>query len=146
MTGCSEMIQQIWRRWCLGRRKVAAQAARWSERISAWLRKQMDFSIRSLWIMTSIAALLVVINGVIFSISAHAVQERAQRVQHAQAVQTDLESLLNTLDEAETGQRGYLLTGDPHYLAPYTSAEHEISQDLADLQQQLRGDPAQQRS
>src|SRR6185437_2953572 len=140
----SVMIQQFRRRWRIGRRQLTAQVARRSDQLSHWLREQMDFNIRSLWIMTSIVAVLVVLNGVIFSMSAHAIQARAQRVQHAQAVLTDLESLLSTIDEAETGQRGYLLTGDSLYLKPYTSAQDNISQDLADLQQQVRDDPTQQ--
>src|SRR5271169_6684084 len=34
-----------------------------------------------------------------------------------------LESLLSTLIDAETGQRGFLLTGEESYLAPYTDAK-----------------------
>jgi len=33
-----------------------------------------------------------------------------------------LESFLSTVKDAETGQRGFLLTGDPAYLAPYRAA------------------------
>ena len=39
--------------------------------------------------------------------------------------------LLSTLKDAETGQRGYLLTGQPAYLAPYTSAEESIPSQLS---------------
>ena len=35
--------------------------------------------------------------------------------------------LRNMLNDAETGQRGYLLTGDPDYLAPYNNAEKQHS-------------------
>lgn len=40
------------------------------------------------------------------------------------------DTLLATLSEAETGQRGFLLTGDSAYLAPYTSALARVSADI----------------
>src|SRR5512143_2961421 len=33
-----------------------------------------------------------------------------------------LERTLSAVQDVETGQRGFLLTGDAHYLAPYTDA------------------------
>jgi signal transduction histidine kinase len=46
------------------------------------------------------------------------------------------ESLLSTMKDAETGQRGYLLTGDARYLEPYQSAastERHLRQALRKL-------------
>jgi signal transduction histidine kinase len=40
--------------------------------------------------------------------------------------------------DAETGQRGYLLTGEERYLRPYTAAEEVIRNGLADLNQLYR--------
>ena len=37
-----------------------------------------------------------------------------------------LQSLLSTVKDAETGQRGYLLTGSEQYLAPYTTARAQL--------------------
>ena len=45
-----------------------------------------------------------------------------------------VETLLSTLKDAETGQRGYLLTGDAAYLAPYLAAQTRLDRDLAHLQ------------
>jgi PAS domain S-box-containing protein len=44
-----------------------------------------------------------------------------------------LNDILSRYREAETGQRGYLLTGDPAYLAPYHNALALIPTQLADL-------------
>ncbi|MCG2592088.1 CHASE3 domain-containing protein [Ramlibacter sp. XY19] len=41
--------------------------------------------------------------------------------------------LLQHVLDAETGTRGYLLTGDPRYLEPYNAAVAEISQNLDNL-------------
>ena len=57
------------------------------------------------------------------------------------SVQILSDRLLATLTDAETGQRGYLLTKDPAYLEPYTAARLRLAGDLANLRSQslMRG-------
>lgn len=43
--------------------------------------------------------------------------------------------------DQETGERGYLLTGDPRFLAPYRDGVATARQKTADLTRLLRGDP-----
>jgi PAS domain S-box-containing protein len=43
-------------------------------------------------------------------------------VEHTHVVINELETLLSTLKDAETGQRGYLLAEDESYLEPYSAA------------------------
>jgi signal transduction histidine kinase/CheY-like chemotaxis protein len=50
----------------------------------------------------------------------------AAAVQHTLAVQGQLTRVLSLLQDAETGQRGYLLTGNTAYLEPFTSATSEL--------------------
>ncbi|MEG4214206.1 CHASE3 domain-containing protein [Microcoleus sp. Pol14C6] len=61
--------------------------------------------------------------------------ENERWVSHTHQVLTELEATLSTLKDAETGQRGYLLTGEERYLEPYYSAIARINQQLAELQQ-----------
>jgi len=51
----------------------------------------------------------------------------------------------STLKDAETGQRGFLLTQDPSYLVPYDAARERLGQDLAQLDRASLGDAARQR-
>ncbi len=51
--------------------------------------------------------------------------------------------LLSTLQDAETGQRGYLLTNDESYLEPYNSARDTLDRVLDALVEQTAGDPDQ---
>lgn len=53
--------------------------------------------------------------------------------------------LRNSLDDAETGQRGYLLTGDPAYLKPYLDAQQRLPDEL-DRIRTLAADDAVQRA
>jgi PAS domain S-box-containing protein len=48
-----------------------------------------------------------------------------------------LNTVLSTLKDAETGQRGYLLTQNERYLAPLESAQRRIDEDLAWLRRSL---------
>lgn len=48
--------------------------------------------------------------------------ENAAAVTHTQNVLMSLERLMATITTAETGQRGYLITGDRRYLEPYNFA------------------------
>jgi len=47
--------------------------------------------------------------------------EHAEWVAHTHEVRNQLTVLLSSMQDAETGQRGYLITGLDRYLAPYTS-------------------------
>ncbi|AFZ08566.1 multi-sensor signal transduction histidine kinase [Oscillatoria nigro-viridis PCC 7112] len=61
--------------------------------------------------------------------------ENQRWVSHTHQVLTELEATLSTLKDAETGQRGYLLTGEERYLEPYHSAIARINQQVVGLQQ-----------
>jgi signal transduction histidine kinase/DNA-binding response OmpR family regulator/CHASE3 domain sensor protein len=57
---------------------------------------------------------------------------------------TALEDVLSTVKDAETGQRGYLLTDKESYLAPYSAAAQEIGPRLDTLRRLTTDNPAQQ--
>jgi PAS domain S-box-containing protein len=50
-----------------------------------------------------------------------------------------IDNVLGTLVDAETGQRGFLLTGENGYLQPYNRALQELPDDLANLKKLLLG-------
>ncbi len=74
---------------------------------------------------------LLAINEVSFRQSTAA----AATMEQAQQTRGTLNKLMQNLLDAETGQRGYLLTGDQTYLDPYTSALEDINQNLDTLRQ-----------
>jgi CHASE3 domain sensor protein len=49
-------------------------------------------------------------------------QEETRRARHTLAVRNQTETVLSLVKDAETGQRGYVITGDPTYLAPFAQA------------------------
>jgi PAS domain S-box-containing protein len=50
---------------------------------------------------------------------------------------------LSTLKDAETGQRGFLLTGKKNYLTPYKVAKTQLTNKLSELRRFLEKDPNQ---
>lgn len=61
-------------------------------------------------------------------------QQTAQRmVVHTLQVQEQLSTIRSRLQDAETGQRGYLVTRDPAYLQPYFDGRRQLGGDLAAL-------------
>ena len=57
----------------------------------------------------------------------------AEWVNHTFAVKARIASLLSSVKDAETSQRGYLLTGDPAYLEPFESAAKTLPGELKAL-------------
>jgi CHASE3 domain sensor protein len=66
-------------------------------------------------------------------------------VSHTLEVQRELATVEARMSEAESGQRGYLLTGQPGFLTPYTAATSDVRSRVAYLRRVLSDNPAQLR-
>jgi len=64
-------------------------------------------------------------------------------VEQTLAVQSAIHATLSLLKDAETGQRGFTLTGDPQFLDPYHAARTDIPIHVARLVQITQGDSLQ---
>jgi len=67
-------------------------------------------------------------------------------VAHTYDVLGDLRNVLSVLQDAETGQRGYLLTGNEAYLEPFVRANERIEDIVAKLHTDTVGNSRQQKS
>jgi CHASE3 domain sensor protein len=74
------------------------------------------------------------------------IQYIAARTLESSTIQADISSVLKNLTDMETGQRGYLLTGDPSYLQPYTDAKGKLGTDFASLRVGLANRAESERS
>lgn len=70
--------------------------------------------------------------------------ENERRVSHTHEVLEKLNEIEATVADAETGQRGYLITGGAKYLQTYHAAVGRIQQQLARLNQLTADNPEQQ--
>ncbi|MFT4111433.1 CHASE3 domain-containing protein [Silvibacterium sp.] len=67
-------------------------------------------------------------------------------VAHTWEVIQQLERVISSAKDAETGSRGFLLTGDDTYLEPYTQARHDLPAAIDQAQQLTIDNPVQQRN
>ena len=68
------------------------------------------------------------------------------RLAESRRLLLELEKAESLLKDAETGQRGFLYTGDPRYLAPYDLAASQIDAHFAELMRMTAENPQQQAS
>src|SRR6267143_749832 len=59
--------------------------------------------------------------------------EATQSVDRTLVLREETEAFLSLLKDAETGQRGFVITGDRHYLAPYDAAQALVGRQLERL-------------
>jgi signal transduction histidine kinase len=76
---------------------------------------------------------LVLLVGVLSFATVSELIRAVTRVDRTAEVIIRLEAVLSDLKDAETGQRGYLLTGDSAYLAPYHEAHEQVGEEIAVL-------------
>ncbi|HEV2181256.1 MAG TPA: CHASE3 domain-containing protein [Gemmatimonadaceae bacterium] len=85
---------------------------------------------------------VLVFAGLVFAALQAEIRGRAE-VAHTHRVIEQVERVLARLTDAETGQRGYLLTGRGTYLEPYLAAERDATSALDSLRMLLAGRPNQ---
>ena len=91
--------------------------------------------IRKAALQIGVPALLALISWNAYLAVSHLkrVEKSAALTLESSALQAELSGLLKDVTDMESGQRGYLLTGDAAYLQPYTDAKSRIEMDFANL-------------
>lgn len=99
---------------------------------------------RLVWIF-GLAVLVLVAIQVLSFVTIRQLLENDRLVTHTSTVLNEAQALLTGVVDAETGQRGYLLTGEEPYLAPYNAALGTVNDHLTRLKGLIADDPEQQR-
>ncbi len=87
-----------------------------------------------------LALAVLAIDALLVASSMGAILEGNRRVSHCRNVLLVLERVLSLVKDAETGQRGYLLTEREDYLAPYRVAESDLTPTLRSLRELVAND------
>ena len=91
-----------------------------------------------------VTLVLILINGIISVRNIHQLIQNEAWVSHTYRVIAESRETLSTLKDTETGQRGFLLTGNDRYLEPYNAARTRIDQELDTLKQLTQDNTSQQ--
>jgi signal transduction histidine kinase/CHASE3 domain sensor protein/FixJ family two-component response regulator len=93
--------------------------------------------------LTLAAALLMVATvGLLLWFQYNTLEDARQNVQNTQSIINTTTELEIAIRDAETGQRGYLLTGDEAYLAPYRDAQGKLALHQGELHRLTAEEPA----
>jgi methyl-accepting chemotaxis protein len=88
--------------------------------------------------------ILLVVNIISYRNTTTLLEDIRLRTQ-TQEVLSHLKDVLIVMLNAETGQRGYLLTGDQTYLEPYLEAIGKVESEMADVEKLTANNPTQER-
>ncbi len=90
------------------------------------------------------ALLMLIIIGVISLRSTFTLTRTAKEIAHKYAIIGGLNNLLSNLKDAETGQRGFIITGRANYLEPYLNALDRTKQNISVLKELMQHSPKEQ--
>jgi signal transduction histidine kinase len=96
----------------------------------------------NLWMFATAALILIAIVGLSYRDWTQ-YQRASANAARTRDVLSSTQTVLLGLDDAETGQRGFLLTGDDQYLEPYKRAVHTIPIELKRLNAFLAESPGE---
>ena len=97
-----------------------------------------------IWIGFVISLLIVSAGAFIGHHALQQLNDRVFLVKHTYQVMALVESVASQLKDAETGQRGYLLTNKLNYLEPYESSVSVLSNTIAKAKSLTIDNPKQQ--
>jgi len=94
-----------------------------------------------LWIGFGVVIAFFVASGFLSYAKVTTLRQNALSVAHSHDVMMAVSDIVSLMKDAETGQRGYLLTGNEIYLSPYDVAKSRAQRQLATLAQLLAPHP-----
>lgn len=100
---------------------------------------------RNIILGLGISLTTLIISSVASYISIQKLVESDYWVDHTFKVIQDLDYVLSRIKDAETGQRGYLLSGDPVFLEPYNGSKQDILDHIDHVQLLTADNNAQQK-
>src|ERR1700743_427681 len=87
------------------------------------------------------ALVFFVLSGVVAYFKLQTLRDDNAKIVHSHQVIVALDALLSSTQDAETGQRGFVLTGNDKYLEPYNAAVSAIPPKLSEIAQLTSDNP-----
>ncbi|GAB4024366.1 response regulator [Spirosoma koreense] len=109
-------------------------------------QKSTNSVIRQLQIVFSLSTLLLLISLTASFYSIQKLISNSELVNHTNQVLIEAENIISAMKDAETGQRGYLVTLDPLFLQPYNGSFEKVTGSYAHLRQLTHDNPAQEKN
>ncbi|ODT16388.1 MAG: histidine kinase [Kaistia sp. SCN 65-12] len=94
----------------------------------------------------AVAVVFFLASGILAFFNLQAVRDGNQKIVQSYDVIVALDGLLSSTQDAETGQRGFLLSNNDRYLGPYNAALAAIPVKLDEIARLTQDNPAQERA
>lgn len=101
---------------------------------------------RQLQLVFSISILILLISSYASFYSNKQLIETSKWVNHTNEVIIHAENMMSMVKDAETGQRGFLLTGDVAFLQPYNGALAKVTKEVDYIKSLTKDNPVQQQN
>ena len=99
---------------------------------------------RTVWAGVTIGVVLLVVNLVLSILNTRTLREESTGILRSNELMLSLDNVLALVVDAETGQRGFVITGQTDYLGPYRNAVASIQKQMDSLQVLAAQDPGLQ--
>jgi len=107
------------------------------------MNKYYSIFLKSIFVISLF--LLLFISGVSYK-HANSLETSTELLSHSYKIQIQLEQIQSYVKDAETGQRGYIITRDSDFLAPYFNGRSKVTKSLAVLKDLTGNQPDLQKS
>src|SRR5215510_8840080 len=122
------------RKWLLVREAYCALQQRYESDLKMSLKMRWTIE-KKIMAGAGLVLAILLINALVSYSATRRLIDNERLVARTHDVLTELEDVMSTMDDAETGERGYLLTGEKSYLEPYQSAVGSINARVEKLAQ-----------
>ncbi|WP_336517199.1 response regulator [Pollutibacter soli] len=99
---------------------------------------------KNLFIGYGVSLFLLLASSLASYLSIRGLVSASDLVNHTYEVSRNLDNVMASLRDAESGQRGYLITGDERFLAPFNGAEEKTYNLIRTVKRLTSDNPAQQ--
>lgn len=106
----------------------------------------MKLSLKSnLRLGLGLSLLILILSSLASYVSIRNLIKSSDLVSHSNEVMNNLDNIISTLKDAETGQRGFLLTNNQVFLQPYMGAKEKVNALFKQLEETTKDNSYQQR-
>jgi signal transduction histidine kinase/CheY-like chemotaxis protein/CHASE3 domain sensor protein len=105
-----------------------------------------DSVLRQLQLVFTLSTLLLVVSLGASYYSIQKLIDNSRLVNHTNQVLIEAENVISNMKDAETGQRGFLVTLDPDFLEPYNGAYEKTNRNYVNLRDLTSDSPVQQKT
>lgn len=102
--------------------------------------------LRQLQLVFTLSTLLLLVSLVASFYSIRQLIRNSELVNHTNEVLSESEAVMSLMKDAETGQRGFLVTQDPVFLQPYIGSREKINASFERLATLMRDSPDQEKN